>query len=221
MNTEPVRQIRYTRPSGATEIVLVRHGESEPFHPANPFPLVDGHGDPALAPEGHDQAERVGEALHQEEINGLYVTSLRRTHQTAAPLAERRGITPTVERDLREVFLGEFEGGVFRLKMREGSDPAIAEFLDSGGEWGVLPGAESTTELEQRCVSAILRIAGNHPDQQIVCVVHGGVIGALLGHANRVPHRVFGFGENGSFSRIMVHSGSIAMRSFNEIAHLR
>ena len=46
-----------------------------------------------------------------EPIDAIYVTTLRRTHETAAPLAARLGITPIEEPDLREVFLGEWEGG--------------------------------------------------------------------------------------------------------------
>ena len=57
------RQSRFTTPPGACELVLVRHGESEPLVEGNPFPLVDGHGDPELAPEGRAQAERVGERV--------------------------------------------------------------------------------------------------------------------------------------------------------------
>ena len=53
------RQSRFTRPKGACEIILVRHGESQPADPDKPFPLVDGHGDPPLhVPDGVDQAER-------------------------------------------------------------------------------------------------------------------------------------------------------------------
>ena len=85
---------RFRRPPGATEIFLVRHGESEPLVPGEPFPLVDGHGDPALAPDGHEQAERVADRLAAQHIDAIYVTTLRRTAQTAAPLAERLGITP-------------------------------------------------------------------------------------------------------------------------------
>ena len=60
---ESYRQIRFLRPPGATELFLVRHGESEPAVDGEPFPMVEGHGDPALAPEGLEHAERVGERL--------------------------------------------------------------------------------------------------------------------------------------------------------------
>lgn len=61
MNDNPGhRQFRFTLPPGATEILLVRHGESAPARLDAPFPLVDGHGDPPLAPEGEREAELVG-----------------------------------------------------------------------------------------------------------------------------------------------------------------
>ena len=57
------RQTRFRRPPGSTELLLVRHGESEPMIPGRPFPRVDGHGDPALAPEGERQAELLADRL--------------------------------------------------------------------------------------------------------------------------------------------------------------
>ncbi len=96
-----VRQARFRRPPGATEMFLVRHGESEPAVAGEVFPLVDGHGDPALAPEGREQAERVADRLAGQGVDAIYVTTLRRTHETAAPLAGRHGLEPRVERDLR------------------------------------------------------------------------------------------------------------------------
>ena len=57
-----VPQRRFTPPEGSTTIYLVRHGATEAAHPDRPFKTRDGHGDPALAPEGIDQAQRVGRA---------------------------------------------------------------------------------------------------------------------------------------------------------------
>src|SRR4051812_16780616 len=93
------RQHRFVPPPGATTILLVRHGESAPAHPDRPFPLVDGHGDPELDPNGVAQAELLAERLQHEPIDAIYVTTLQRTHQTAAPLAAKLGLTPVVEPD--------------------------------------------------------------------------------------------------------------------------
>src|SRR5436190_14326246 len=121
------RQARCQRPPGACEILLVRHGESEPAVPGQPFPLVDGQGDPALDPVGKAQAERVADRLIEsgQHITAIYVTTLRRTAQTAAPLARRLGIQPRIEPRLREVHLGDWEGGEFRRHVAEGHPLAM------------------------------------------------------------------------------------------------
>ena len=46
--------------STPTRLCLVRHGESRAATPDNPFPLVDGQGDPELGPQGREQAEKLG-----------------------------------------------------------------------------------------------------------------------------------------------------------------
>ena len=90
-------QRAFQTPTGATEILLVRHGQSAPYREGEPFPLVDGQGDPPLSPLGEWQAEQVGERLSGVEIDAIYVTTLQRTHQTAAPLAARLGLEPRLE----------------------------------------------------------------------------------------------------------------------------
>src|SRR5215218_7533510 len=145
--TRQFLQHRFVPPPGACEILLVRHGESAPHVEGTSFPLVDGHGDPALAAEGQAQAQLVADRLlaSGEQIADIYVTSLQRTHQTAAPLAERLGIVPKVEPDLREVFLGEWEGGELRRKVIDGDPIAIALF--ETGRWDVIPGAEADVDF--------------------------------------------------------------------------
>src|SRR5688572_10566806 len=122
MSTEEYRQHRFSLPPGATDILLVRHGESQPARADEPFATVDGHADPPLDPQGLVEAERVADRLAGEEVSAVYVTTLQRTVQTAAPLAQRLGLQPRVEPGLREVHLGEWEGGVFRVLVSEG-DP--------------------------------------------------------------------------------------------------
>src|SRR5947209_24327 len=163
------RQSRYRPPPGAAQLIVVRHGESEPLVEGNPFPLVDGHGDPALAPEGRVQAEQVGEHLADEPIEAIYVTTLRRTHETAAPLAARLGLTPIVVPELREVHLGDWEGELFRQKVADG-DPVVLQ-MASEERWDVIPGAESAATLAHRVKVGIGRIAEAHPDQVVAVVV--------------------------------------------------
>src|SRR5258706_2524976 len=104
---EGIRQHQFTAPPGATTVLVVRHGESAAEVPGKPFELRDGHGDPELHPVGERQAVLLADRLASEQIDAIYVTTLRRTHQTAAPLAARLGITPVALTHLREVCLGQ------------------------------------------------------------------------------------------------------------------
>ena len=212
------RQSRFLTPPGAAELVLVRHGESEPLVEGTAFPLVDGHGDPALAPEGRVQADRVGERLADESIDAIYVTTLRRTAETAAPLAARLGLTPVVEPDLREVHLGDWEGELFRQKVADG-DPVVLRMAEEQ-RWDVIPGAESGTAFAERVRRGILRIAAAHPDQRVVVVAHGGTIGEALAQATGSRPWAFVGADNGSISRLVVHGDRWTLRGFNDVRHL-
>jgi probable phosphoglycerate mutase len=212
------RQHKFERPAGATEILLVRHGESRAATPGNPFPLVDGHGDPELAETGREQAIRVGERLRHLAIDAIYVTTLCRTQETAAPLCKHLGIEPVVEPDLREVHLGQWEGGLFRIKAYE-SDPIYLKMQEEE-RWDVIPGAESLSSLKERVQRGLSKIAKAHPDQLVVAVVHGGVIAHILAEATGATLFSFSGADNASISHIVMNSGKIIVRRFNDSSHL-
>jgi probable phosphoglycerate mutase len=213
------RQTRFRRPPGSTELLLVRHGESEPMVPGRPFPRVDGHGDPALAPEGERQAELVADRLAGHAIDALYVTTLRRTVQTAAPLAARLGIEPRVEPDLREVHLGEWEGELYRQRVAEGHPLTVQMMVEQ--RWDVIPGAESPESLRARVRGAIERIVAAHPDERVVVFSHGGVIAEVLAQVadTKRPFAFLGC-DNASISQVVAFGGRWILRRFNDTAHL-
>ena len=215
---EGFRQYRFAAPAGSTTVLLVRHGESEPAIRDQPFDLRDGHGDPALDPVGVDQAERLAERLANERIDAIYVTTLRRTHETAAPLARRLSLEPIVEPDLREVFLGEWEGGALRARAAAG-DPLFTEiFLKE--RWDVIPGAEPHDDFDTRTARGLQRIVDAHPDGRVVVVVHGGVIGQLLHRATGATRFAFATADNASISEIVVSPERTVIRRYNDTCHL-
>lgn len=220
MGSEPkeYRQTRFERPPGATEILLIRHGESRAATPDDPFPLVDGHGDPELHANGQEQARRVGERLKGQPITAVYVSNLRRTHETAAPLCAHLGLEPRIDPDLREVFLGEWEGGLLRIKAHQ-NDPIIQEVF-AKRRWDVIPGAESPESLTERLSRSLNRIAAAHPDQLVAAFVHGGVIGHILSDATGARPFSFNGADNGSISHIVMTEGQILVRRFNDSTHL-
>jgi probable phosphoglycerate mutase len=214
------RQGRFTRLPGACEILLVRHGESQAHIEGEQLPMLGGQGDPALHPEGVVQAERTAERLTAtgEPITAIYVTTLQRTHQTAAPLAQRLGLTPQVEPDLREVFLGDWEGGVFRERLADG-DP-IGQRVMAEGRWDLIPGAEPGDEFAGRVRRGITSIATRHPDETVVAVVHGGVIGQVLTLATGAEGFAFIGADNASITHVVVFADRWIVRCFNDTSHL-
>ena len=212
------RQHSFQRPPGATEILLIRHGESRAASADNPFPLVDGHGDPELHANGEEQARRVGERLRDEAIEAIYVTNLQRTMQTATPLAQHLNITPVVEANLREVFLGEWEGGILRIKAAE-NDP-IFHTMREEQRWDAIPGAESWETINTRVRTGLKRIQQNHPDQLVAAVVHGGIIAHIVAFATGARPFAFNGADNGSITHIVLEGENIMVRRFNDASHL-
>jgi probable phosphoglycerate mutase len=218
--TERYPQRSFALPPDATEVVLVRHGASQAAVPGEPFPLVLGRGDPPLAPEGERQAEAVAARLEGEPLAALYVTPLRRTAETAAPLAARAGLEPRPVEELMEIDLGEWEGGEFRIRMAQG-DPLVARLLEEE-RWDLIPGAESPEALAARVRAGVESIvAATGPGAVAAAVVHGGVIGEICRQATGSRPFAFIHADNGSLTRLVVLGGGRwLLRSFNDTAHL-
>lgn len=213
------RQHRFQLPPGATDLLLIRHGESAPARVGVPIVQVDGHADPDLDPRGTQEAELVAARLADEDVTAIYVTTLRRTVQTAAPLAARTGITPTVEADLREVYLGEWEGAAFRKHIRE-RHPIAVEMWEQQ-RWDPIPGSEPMDALRKRVSAAIGRIAAHHPDERVVAFTHGGIIGMIVHLATGSTPFAFVGADNGSLTHLVVlPDDRWIVRRFNDTGHL-
>ena len=159
-------QGRFRAPDGACELLLVRHGQSEDAVEGQEFARFQGHADPPLSALGREQAQRLASRLVTEHIDAVYVTSLRRTVETAAPLAAVTGHVPVVEYDLREIYLGA------------------------------------------------------HPDERVLVVVHGGVIGEVLAQASGSRAWAFIGADNASISHVVVTDRRWVVRRFNDTTHL-
>jgi len=212
------RQRRFEPPPGATDILLVRHGQSEAYIDGTLFALIDGQGDPPLSDEGQAQARLVCARLAGADIRAIYVSTMRRTPQTAVPLARELGLTPTVDAALREVHLGDWEGGVFRKNVAEGHPIALRMMAEE--RWDVIPGAEPADSFAGRVRGAIERIAAAHPDERVAVFTHGGWIGQALALATASRPFAFTGAENASISRLVITSERWIVRGYNDTAHL-
>ena len=85
----PVSAAPVSAPAAApTVVVLVRHAEKS----------TEGGDDPALTAIGRERAEALAATLRSAGVDAVIVSERRRTHETAAPLAQARGIVPDTVR---------------------------------------------------------------------------------------------------------------------------
>jgi probable phosphoglycerate mutase len=167
---------------------------------------------------GRHQAELVGARLGHELFDAVYVSNLQRTPQTAAPLVERTGMTPVVDPDLREVFLGEWEGGLLRQKAADQDPIMLRVFAEQ--RWDVIPGAESRAEFGGRLRRAVERITAAHPGGRVAVFSHGAAIGELLAQATGSEPFAFLGADNASISKLVVTDGRWVLRGYNDTSHL-
>jgi 2,3-bisphosphoglycerate-dependent phosphoglycerate mutase len=218
--SERYPQRTWSLPEDATEVLLVRHGASQDAIPGEPFEMLEGHANPALSPIGEQQAQAVGARLAQDPPDALFITSLRRTAETAQPLIDATNLTVTTIPELSEVRLGEWEGGELRVRTANG-DPLVATIFEQQ-RWDVIPGAEPADAFAERVRTGLLRVVElTGAGRVAAAVVHGGVIGELARQATAAPRLAFVHAENASITRLVVFAdGRWLLRSFNETAHL-
>lgn len=152
-------------------LLLIRHGQTA----SN----VGRHLDTAepgaeLTDLGRAQAAAIPGALRAEEVGLVVVSSLRRTHQTAAPLLSERGLTPLVRPGAREISAGEWEMLNDEISV-DGYLTAIFGWMDDLRSR--IPGGETGEEVFGRfddVVDEAWRVVGD--DGTAVIVSHGAMM---------------------------------------------
>ena len=82
------------RPAAAADqvIFLVRHAERADAPGSQPPPGMMAN-DPPLSAAGQERAKKLAALLGSAEVKHIFTTEYQRTRQTAAPLAEKLGVT--------------------------------------------------------------------------------------------------------------------------------
>ena len=158
----------------ATRIIAVRHGETA----WNVDTRLQGHLDIELNDKGLWQAQRVAQALAQEQIGAVYSSDLARAWQTAQAIAEHHGLTVQPEPRLRERAFGDFEGRTFLDIERELPEQA-ERWRKRDPEFAPPGGGESLLQFRARVTAAVAHLAARHPGELLVLVAHGGVMDLL------------------------------------------
>lgn len=202
-------------------MILARHGSVE-HQPSDRVLQADGviggHSDPDLSEVGRVQAIALAQRLRAVMALALFVTPLRRTQQTAAPLAAELGLEPLVEPDLREVYLGDWEGA---FGVRSDQAPLIRRMLEIG-RWDVIPNAEPMEQLSTRVHAGLERVAAaGAAGGTVVAVVHGGIVAEACRQVTGSRPFAFLHAENASITRLVRFAGGHwELHGFNDVAHL-
>jgi probable phosphoglycerate mutase len=152
-----------------TTLILARHGETD----WNRDGRFQGHADPPLNDQGREQARSLAYALDDQALAAIYSSDLRRAHETALVVADRKGLNVVVDPDLRERDVGAWSG----LTLPEIEDrfpEELRRFREEGASIG-----ESRESVSRRVVAAVRRIAEAHPRGSVLVVTHGGALRTL------------------------------------------
>ena len=157
-----------------TEILLVRHGETE----WNASGRFQGCTDINLSKEGIIQAHYVKERL-RGDFDCVYASPLKRALKTAEVITENTETTPIISNEIREINFGEWEG--LTLSQIEADYNEEFKLWKSDEIDGNLAGGDlSIKKASIRARDEILRIAKENTGKRIIIVAHGGIIKAGL-----------------------------------------
>jgi broad specificity phosphatase PhoE len=159
----------------------MRHGQT---HANVSGELDTAHPGLDLTDLGRAQAAAAAKAIADERLDAIYVSSRVRTHQTAAPTAEDRGLEPVQLDGLQEIDAGDFE-------MRSDHD-AVAGYIGSVATWleghlaHRMPGGETGEEFLARYDAAVRTIVEAGHDAALI-VSHGAALRTWVS-TRMVPH---------------------------------
>lgn len=164
-----------------TTIIFVRHGETL----WNKELRYQGQQDSPLSSSGLLQAEKVGEFLRNRPIDAVYSSDLKRALLTAEAIAKHHQLSPKVDRRLREMSFGVWEG-----KTRDEVRLEYPDLWDARGRNNIetrIPQGELPGEVVQRLRSFLKELVTDAADQTIVVVSHGGTLRFTLASLLHIP----------------------------------
>ena len=158
------------------KIYLIRHGETD----FNRRGIVQGGGvDSDLNETGRRQAEAFFSHYREIKFDSIYVSPLKRTHQTVQPWVEEFGYSLRVEPGLTELCWGVLEG-------KTPTKDETREFKQLKKNWQdgklelAVEGGESPNQCWERLDLVMKKLKDRHVGQTILVCSHGRTSRVLL-----------------------------------------
>ncbi|MFE9565184.1 bifunctional RNase H/acid phosphatase [Streptomyces sp. NPDC006487] len=201
--------------------VLLRHGETA-LTPQKRF-SGSGGSDPELSAAGRRQAAAVAESLvARGTIETVISSPLRRCRETAQAVADRLGLSVTVEEGLREVDFGAWEGLTF-AEARERHPEDLQAWLDSP-KAAPTGGGESFASATRRISATRDRLLAEYAGRTVLLVSHVTPVKILVRLALGAPPEALFRMElsAASLSAVAYYAdGNASVRLLNDTSHLR
>lgn len=201
-----------------TTLILVRHGQSM----ANLEKIYAGHTDYDLSPTGHAQTEKTAEyILENYKVDKIYSSDLKRAYNTAKKVADKIGMEIITDKNLREIYAGNWEDVPFDELVQKYSDD-YSVWLDDIGN-SVCTGGESVKQLAERILKKLTEIATENDGKTVLVTFHATPIrtmqclwsGKTLDEMKDVP-----WVSNASVTVVEYKDSNFELKLIGEDSHL-
>ncbi|MGZ8274123.1 MAG: histidine phosphatase family protein [Burkholderiaceae bacterium] len=160
-------------------VYLVRHGETE----WNTQDILQGHLDSALTERGLAQASELVDRFRDVVFAAIFSSDVTRAQRTAGVIALERKMAVGTSKLLRERNWGRYDG-VAAQRYREECKELIERYnaLSREHRWSfkLFDDIESFEEIFGRFITFLREVAAANAGQNVLCVTHRDVLGALL-----------------------------------------
>ena len=167
-----------------TLILLIRHGENEYTRTGKLAGWTPGV---SLNETGQKQAQALVKRLLLVPIQQIYSSPLERARETAAPLAQARGLKVQVRDGLGEVGYGEWTGKSLKRLARTKLWRVVQQ-MPSAMQF---PDGESMRGAQLRLVDALEAIARDHPKDTVAVFCHSDPIKLAVAYYLGMPLDLF------------------------------
>ncbi|MBN1399629.1 MAG: histidine phosphatase family protein [Anaerolineae bacterium] len=197
-------------------LLLVRHAQST-WSAEN---RVQGQADAPLSDVGRLQVAAVGERLAAYGLQVVWSSDLSRARDTAEGIAAHHGLSVRLDRRLRELHMGAWEG-LTHAQVRARDPERVSMFLQGASE-AATPGGESLDDLMERLRPLLEELRREPTDARVVVVSHAMVIRNLVCLAVGLPHEFqscFSLNPT-SLTEIALRDDGSQLVRLNDHAHL-
>ena len=200
------------------KIYLTRHGETE----YNKIGVVQGSGiDSDLNETGRAQAQAFYEAFKEHPFDKLYVSALKRTHQSMNSFIAD-GVNYEVLPDLNEISWGIHEG----VPVDQAGAAYYADMVKRWQQGEIdrsIEGGESPIQVAERMKKALEYILSQKDEQEVLICMHGRAMRVMLAVMLNYPLKSMDVFEHTNLClyQLAYTGNAFQVEKFNDTTHLR